>query len=36
MTHDGAYMIVIPMSRWHKAANDDPAEGRCAQYEPRL
>ena len=23
MTHDGAYIIVIPMARWHKAANDD-------------
>ncbi len=22
MTHDGAYMIVIPMARWHQAAND--------------
>lgn len=23
MTHDGAYIIVIPLARWHKAANDD-------------
>ena len=22
MTHDGAYLIVIPMTRWHQAAND--------------
>ena len=22
MTHDGAYMIVMPMARWHQAAND--------------
>lgn len=23
MTHDGAHLIVIPMARWHQAANDD-------------
>lgn len=23
MTHDGSYLIVIPMSHWHKSANDD-------------
>ena len=23
MTHDGAYLIVIPLARWHHAANDD-------------
>lgn len=23
MTHDGAYLIVIPMACWHRAANDD-------------
>ena len=22
MTHDGAYLIVIPLARWHVAAND--------------
>lgn len=27
MTHDGAYIIVIPMARWHKAANDDHCGG---------
>lgn len=23
MTHDGAYIIVIPLARWHQAANAD-------------
>ena len=23
MTHDGARLIVIPLARWHQAANDD-------------
>lgn len=23
MTHDGAYLLVIPMACWHRAANDD-------------
>lgn len=27
MTHDGAYIIVIPMACWHKAANDDHCGG---------
>lgn len=27
MTHDGAYIIVIPMACWHKAANDDHCVG---------
>ena len=27
MTHDGAYIIVIPMARWHQAANDDHCGG---------
>lgn len=25
MTHDGAYLIVIPFARWHVAANAPPS-----------